>query len=352
MDTTTADTNGESGVQSEAVEPGSEAAFENLIRGGLEGWEEQREQPQTQQEGAQQAKPQEGAETATDKQEAQGEPETKEYASLDEYLKDSKLEPESFMSLPVTVKVDGEERSVPLAELQKSYQLSSASYNRMQELATEKTSFETERTQVRQALGTRIQQVEGLLKNAQDVVLADFDQLMKSPQWAQMEPGARAEVMLGYQQRQTQIQQYLQQLGQAKQQQDLDAQKTRQQSLAAEQTKLLTARPEWRDSQKLADAMRSIGAAGRKLGFTDAELQSITDHRELILLDLAAKQLQLQAKAPATVNRVRTAPQMAKPGTRQVRDPKAVAHDQAQERWARSGYRDDDAAVAVFERFV
>ena len=349
MDTTTAD----SGVQSEAIEPGSEAAFAQLIENGLFNEEEKpQEASQTQQEAPQEAQQEEQPETTGEQKQPQDEPEPKQYASLDEYLKEAKLEPESFMSLPVTVKVDGQERAVPLSELQKSYQLSSASYNRMQELATERTGFETERTQIRQALGTRIQQVEGLLQQAQNIVLADYDQLMKSPQWAQMQPGERAEVMLGYQQRQTQIQQYLQQLGQARQQQDLDAQKTRQQSLAAEQTKLLTARPEWRDNQKLAEAMRTIGAAGRKLGFTDAELQSITDHRHVLVLDLAAKQLQLQAKAPATVNRVRTAPQMAKPGTRQVRDPKSVANDQAMERWARSGYRDDDAAVAVFERFV
>src|SRR6185437_5007119 len=60
-------------------------------------------------------------------------PEEKAYSSLDEYLKDTGLDAEAFMGLPVTVKVDGRESAVPLNELVKGYQLSSASYDRMQQ---------------------------------------------------------------------------------------------------------------------------------------------------------------------------------------------------------------------------
>ena len=283
--------------------------------------------------------------------------EEKAYSSLDDYLKGENLDAEAFMGLPVTVKIDGQERAVPLAELVKNHQIASAGYERMQSLAREKETFQSEQQNVRQALGVRIQQVEALLKDAQDQLLGDYNAITPQ-QWQELRttnPGEFAALQTQFGQRQQALQQRLQAVAQARQQETLADNQNRQQSLARERERLLQARPEWRDTAKATTAQQAMFAAGRQLGFTDAELQGVTDHRHLLALDLAARyvaqQAQLQAQLPKTLKVVRAAPKMAAPGTRQVRDPKAVALQNARKAWD-ANPRSEDAAAAVFEQFV
>lgn len=305
---------------------------------------------------ATQAEPTEGAEktAATKVEPEKTETEDKAYTSLDEYLKDAKVDPESFMTLPVTVKVDGKESAVPLGELVKGYQLSSASYDRMQQLATERQAFSNEQTQVRQALGIRIQQAEALLKGVQDQLLGDYNAITPQ-QWQQMraeKPGEYAALMTDFQQRQQALQQQLQQVAQAKEAEARAANQQSAQALAQERERLFAVRPDWRDPTKFQAVRQGVLDAGRKLGFTDAELSGLSDHRHLLVLDLAAQALKNQASQPAVLKRVRAAPPMAKPGTRQVRDPKQVRAQSAREAYERSGGRNDDAGAAYFEQFA
>ena len=356
------------GVQSSGLdfEPGSEAAFQSLVDQGLlndvapqyrqpgeePAWsaeqQEEKRAPEAKEEPKKAPEPEAQPEA---KEEPAPEPEEKQYASLDEYLKEAKLEAESFMQLPVTVKVDGQERAVPLAELQKSYQLSSAAYNRMNELATERNAFQAEQAQQKAAIEQQKQGAEALLKFAEQQILQEFQAI----NWQQLEaenPGQAALLFQRYQARHGAIQQHLTQLQAQRQQEAQKAEQARLQALPQELNKLLEAIPEYRDQAKLASAQQAMRETAVKVGFTPAELNGITDHRYVRILDMAARWAALQAKAPATVNRVRTAPQMAKPGARQVRDPNQVARQQINERWEKSGFRDDEAGAAVFEQFV
>lgn len=278
------------------------------------------------------------------------EPEGKEFDSLEHYLQESKIEPESFMALPVTVKVDGKESQVPLAELVKGYQLSSASYNRMNELAQERTGFEKERTDVRQALGLQIQRTEALLKMAHDQLMGDLAQLTPEvmAQLRTENPGQYAAIQQDIASRRGAIGQVLQQVAEARRQQTQEAEQQRQASLPGEFQKLLSARPEWRDQAKRTAAQAAMNQLGKKLGFSDAELNGIYDHRYMLVLDMAARFAQLQASQSATVTRVRTAPRMAKPGTRTNTDPSRSAYQSAKDRAARNPH-DEDAQAAVFD---
>lgn len=368
MDTTTQPN--QAGVQSPGVEPGSEAAFQTLVDQGLfnddapqyrdpgneERWSasDPKEPPQTQQ-------PPEAAEQKPTEQPKEGEqapeaPTEREFASLDEYLKDAKLEPESFMQLPVTVKVDGKEQQVPLAELQKSYQLSSAAYGRMNELAHQKTSFEAEVAQKRAATEQLIQGATSLLKFAEQQLMQDFQGI----NWQQLEaenPGQAALLFQRFQARQGAISQHLNQIEATRQQEAQKAAQERQASLPAEWAKLISVYPEMADVTKGQQARARISAYAQQAGIAPQDIATLLSPQGFnagyvrVLLDAAAW-ADLKAKTPATVNRVRTAPQMGKPGTRQVRDPNQVARQQADEAWARSGFRDDEAGARVFEAFV
>jgi len=334
-------------------------AFNATDEHGKDLSQEQLQQLETDAQGGQQTQQQDQSQQGDkpDQQDDKGQQQQKQddegadYDSLDAYLTEQKLDKDSFYSLPVAVKVDGQDQQVPLAELVKGYQLSSASYNRMNELATQRQAFTQEQTQVRQALGVRIQQTEQLLQQAQQVLLGDYQRV----NWQELRsqnPAEYAALSTEFQQRQGALQQQLSQIAQAKQQEAQAAEQARLQAIPQERERLYQARPEWRDPAKAKAAQQAIITAGRQLGFTDAELSQLTDHRHLIVLDLAAQQLKLQASQPSVMKRVRAAPQMAKPGTRQVRDPKRAALNNAREAWARSGFRDEDAAAAAFEQLA
>ena len=351
MDTTTEAVADSTGVQSSEPEPGSEEAFQQLYEQGLLGDETQPQQTEEKEEQRQDdpEPPKEGEDAPEAKKDA--EETEKQYESLDDFLKDSKLESESFLQLPVTVKVDGQEQKVPLSEVLKGYQLSSAGYNRMNELAQQKTAFTQEQQQVRQAISQRIQDTEALFNLAQQQLMGDYNRV----DWNKLRlenPAEYAATAQDYNARFAAIQGQLQQIREGRQQEAQQAEQAKLQALQSAWPKLIAARPEWADQTKLAAAQKQIREFGTKLGFTNAELDGVYDYRYMLALDMAARYAQLQANAPATVKRVRTAPVMAKPGTRQVRDPKQIASQRAAERWAASGFRDDDAAAAVFEQFV
>lgn len=343
------------GVAPEAIapSPGSEEAFQSLWDSGLD--KDQGESlPIDEPEAAEQeAAPEAAQETATEAAPEATEvaPEAKTYDSLDSYLKDTGLEPEGFMSLPVAVKVDGKDELKPLAEVIKGYQLSSAGYQRLTEAAQAREAFAKEQAEVRQALGTRISQAESIVNLAQQQLTQEF----QSVDWNalnQQDPVEYTRQMNAFQLRAVQIDQVMKNVATAQQEQARAQEQARLQALPQERERLLTAIPEWRDAAKMKEGQQRIIDAAKKAGFTDAELNGIYDHRYLVMLDKAARYDALQAQAPAKLKQVRAAPQMAKPGTRTVRDPNQVAIQNAKDAAARSNYRDDDAVAALFERLA
>ena len=278
------------------------------------------------------------------------EPEGKTYESLDKFLEEQKLDRESFLSLPVAVKVDGTEQSLPLSEVLKGYQLSAASYNRLNELAQQKTQFQTEQEQVRKALGERINQTEALFKLANEQLLADYQAI----NWQQLQaenPGQAALLYQQFQARQGAIDQHLKSIAANRQQEAQASDQKRQQVLRAEHAKMLDAIPELRDPTKAPVVMKTIRDYATSRKFSEAELNAIFDHRYMAVLHDAAQFRALQAAAPKTVNRVRAAPRMTPAGTRTNADPRRSAIQQAEEVWAKSGGRDDDAGAAIFSQF-
>lgn len=271
----------------------------------------------------------------------------KEYGSLDEYLADNKIDPESFMELPVTVKVDGKDQTFSLKEVVDGFNLKTVSYERMQQVAREREQFTGEQTQVRQALGVQIQRTEALLKSAQELFLGDYAGVTQEQlnELRARNPGEYAAFMADYNTRRGAIQALIQQADQARQEQAQAAAKQRAASLPGEVQKLLRAFPEWRDPVKRTAALKLVNDYGASKGFSPAELNGILDARYMEVLHDAAMYRQLKAKAPAALKRVRSAPKMAKPGTRTTADPKAAQYSSTRER-ALKNPDDQDAQLA------
>lgn len=332
----------------------TEDAFQSFYdNGGLEDRPEEQvaqggaAQSQGQQD-AQQA--QDGTQTAQQADAAAQDDNTPAYASLSELLTAHKIDPESVMGLHVTAKIDGQEKQVPLSEVLKSYQLEGHVNNKSIELANQRTAFEQERQAIRTLAQQQLQQNQQLGNIAQQMLNHDFNRV----DWNGLRannPAEFAALQAEFQQRQQGIQQYMGQIQQQVQHEEQQRQQALQQSVAVESERLMNLRPEWRDQAAFAKDRQQMTQYARSLGFQDAELGQIFDHRYMLILHDAARYQALQAATPQALKQVRQAPQMVAPGSRTDVNPREAQRKSVVERLNRNP-RDQDAQAAAFEFFA
>lgn len=284
---------------------------------------------------------------ATEAKEGEQEAQAPAYKSLDELLTSMKVDPESVRSLPVTVKIDGVETQVPLQDVLKSYQLEGHVNNKSIDLSNQRTQFDQERTAARTLFQQQIQQNNALGNLAMQMLTHEYQTVDWNALRAQ-NPAEFAALHADFQQRQGQIQNYL---GAVQQQAQQDAERHQQglqQAIVSEREKLVSAVPEWRNAETFTKDRNAMSQYARSLGFQDAELNQIYDHRYMRILHDAARYQALQASKPQALKQVRDAPVVAKPGSRVDTNPNETRRQAALERFNRNP-RDMDAQAAVFD---
>lgn len=271
------------------------------------------------------------------------------YESLDALLTSLKIDPTSARTLSVPVKIDGVETQVPLQDVIKSFQLEGHVNNKSIELSNQKTQFEQERTNWQQATQQALQQHQAMGNLALQMLNHDFSRVDWNALRAQ-NPAEFAALQAEYGQRQQQIQGFLQQVNHQQQQEAAVQQQSMQQAIAQERERMLAANPEWADPKAFTQARETMVNYARSLGFKDAELNQIFDHRYMRILHDAARYQGLQAAKPEALKQVRQAPPMAKPGSRTDTNPNDARRSAAIDRFNRNP-RDEDAQAAVFSLF-
>lgn len=272
-----------------------------------------------------------------------------EFSDLDDYLTKSQIERDSFLTLPVTVKVDGKSETVALKELMEGYSREGNYTRRSQELANKQREWEAVQQKAEQTWQQNLNAAHSLFTVAQNQLFADFQGLDQLKQTSPIDWAVKSQE---FQQRLGQIQSHLANLNQVKAQQDQQRQQQLVHTLAQEQERMLDIMPSWRDQTRFKADSSEMQNYGRQLGFTDAELSQVYDHRYMQALYEASQYRKLQAQAPSALKKVRAAPQVSSPGTRTVRDPARVAATQTKDAWKKSGYRDQNAGAAYFDTLV
>lgn len=285
-----------------------------------------------------QGQPDPAAQTAAD--------EGPDYESVEDYLVKSNIDAGSFYELPVTVKIDGQTKQVKFSDVIKSYQLDGHVTQKSQALADQQRAFEAERQQAATAVQAQLTQANALGQLARQSLIGDYNKV----DWQKLRSENPAEWTAQqheFNQRMAAIDQHLHQVALAQQQQAQAQAQELQKSLPVEREKMFQAHPEWRDEKQFSVAKSQMVDYAHKLGFSDAELNGLFDHRYMQVLHDAASFAKLQASSPQAVKRVRTAPQVAQPGARTSRDPSVVARTQAKEAFQKNP-RDQDAAARYF----
>jgi len=262
--------------------------------------------------------------------------ETNDEQSEENEESEEETQPQTF-----TVKVDGQEVSVTLDELQKGYSRTQDYTRKTQQIAEvrkqveqEAEAIRAERSQYAQLLGALQVQVQ---QAAEPQI--DWDRLYQEDpiEWVRQK-----EVMRENQEKARAIQSEQQRLNQISQQEQAQ---TMQQFLAHEQEQLLKALPQWSDPEKAKAEKSMLIEFGQKAGFAPDELKNIFDHRVVSVLRKAALYEQMMSKRGNIKPVVNNGPRPAKPGAA-GRVSQSTGSTLAQKRLAKTG-RVQDAASAI-----
>lgn len=246
-------------------------------------------------------------------------------------------------SISLKTKVDGQDGKVKLNDWRKSYQLDASHTQKSQQFAEERRTFQEASEKAAQALLGREEELQGALRLAAQVLHGQYANV----DWAKL----KAENPLEFVVLKDNFEAQQQQLAQAwatltkGQKEKQDKLKADYDAWAKQQAvELVNHVPEWKDPKVAQEALNGIfGTAKAEYGITDVELNQLLDNRYIRILRDAAEYRKLKSKQPGVMQKVRTAPAVAKPGTPQGNKNPVAAAQAA----FRANPSDDNAAALM-----
>jgi hypothetical protein len=247
-------------------------------------------------------------------------------------------EPQTATQNAYTVKVDGEEYEVTLDELQNGYQRQSDYTRKSQSLAEQRKTYEANLQAVQSERQQYSQALEHL-SSTQNSELQRFEQV----DWKDLKDSDPMEYMekrLEYQEAKDNISQLNNERVRVQRQTQSEMTQALQKKVEAEAVMLSSALPEYADpSSNLKDKVRNYALS---LGFPEQEINSITDHRVVLVLHKAM----LQDSNSKGLKKVKSAPKIVKSGTTQSKTQRVKKSVQAKrERLSKTGHAKDAANV-------
>jgi len=245
--------------------------------------------------------------------------------------------------IQVRTKVDGEVATVPLSKLREGYQL-------RQHFTRQQEQFLEERRQWEAAKQQEAQQLQQQATLADQVLSHEEAQLKQAytRDWQalrQEDPAEYAAQVAEYNQKLNDIRQRRNQLVQTMQQQQQEMQQHFQQAMAVEAQRLAEATG-WTDPQKFQENGQRLRRYLREqVGFDDAQVNSIQDHRAFLVAEKARRFDELMAKVNTSRKQVKEAHPMPAGGAAQPRGGKRKQLNQAQSRLAKDGSLESAASV-------
>jgi hypothetical protein len=252
---------------------------------------------------------------------------------------DEPTEPEEQPRGRYKVKVNGEELAVTFDELKKGYQLESDYRKKTAEIAEQRRQLEAERAHIGSTLKDFIPALHAQIQDK----FAGVDWLKLSQENPAEYVKLQAEAAVANQRLQMAMaeQQRIQSETEAKQKADYA------EYLQGEQQKLVEKLPVLADPEKGKALKAELKSYLKGVGYTDAEISTLGDHRAALIAHKAMQFDKAQKAKTAVQAQVvqKNVPKVQKPGTATRVDPKAAAVSVATERFSKSGRVEDLAAV-------
>ena len=211
-------------------------------------------------------------------------------------------EPEEDEEEPLyAVRVDGEEQEVTLDELLKGYSRQSAFTKKTQDLAEERKQIEAlqgQYTQEMQQIQSERQQYSQYLQSV--IENSNLDQFA-NVDWERLKTEDPIEFVTKREElreAQEKIAHVQREQHQAAAKNDAVAKQQWQESVKQEHGKLVEKLPEWGDPVKQKELAGELRSYASSVGFQEAEIESLIDHRSFIVLNKARLYDELQKSNP------------------------------------------------------
>ena len=245
-----------------------------------------------------------------------------------------------------TLNVKGKQVHVDLEELKNGYQKGADYTKKTQSLAEEKRAFDIEKGAVIQER----QQYNQALSQFQQLMNEQYQQY-NNIDWAQL----KEDDPIGYMTRkeemrdiETRHQRAAQEQQQVTQQQQQQYARQHQELVAKEMDLLGDKMPDWKNPDKRAKLSEELKLYATNIGYTKEDLDGVTDHRSLLILNKARLYDKIQKSNPRKIKQV---PRVVKGGSKntQARDSKTGKYQSKLNLAKKRGGRTEDIASAIFE---
>jgi hypothetical protein len=240
-----------------------------------------------------------------------------------------------------TVRVDGEDVEVTLAELQAGYSRTASWTRKSQKLAKERQEFErvsAEVSQEREGYRQKLYELEAQLQ----ATLPDKPSTDDPQAW------------IRHHEKQQELAAVQTERANLENKMRADYERQKQEHLQHQASMLLEALPEWEDAAVADKERNDIVTYAMRMGFTEEDIENIEDHRVILLFKKALERDSMDAVKTKVKEKTKKAP-VLKPGSNTRRKSKAdskaeKAQRSRRDQLAKRGSVKD--AAAFFQDFV
>lgn len=237
-------------------------------------------------------------------------------SSIDDLAEATGLELDKILDLAIKTKIDGKEGTAKVRDLLKSYQLDGHINNKLESINTERKSLAEQRQKFESERADKLLQMDAGLKTLERALVGEF----QSIDWQKLStesPETFNAKYVQFQQRNAELQDIAKQIA-AEQAAAQAQQREAYESWLNEQRELMKAKiPEWSDDTRRSKDKADIQAYLSDYGISKEEFEQIADHRYALVIRDALQWYKLQKSKPATLNKVKLAPKLLKPGSQQ-----------------------------------
>ena len=328
--------------QEAQMQPGSIREAQEVLLGLMESEEEKPETEET--------APTEEEESTEETQDESLEEESEEEDEPEEEEEESEESDDEEEEALYAVTVNGEEHEVSLDELLKGYSRQSDYTKKTQELSQgrkeieeAKSNYDSALTQMQGERQHYINSINQILQNSSNNLneynKIDWDTLKNE------DPIEYVKMKEDFREGKEKMQALEQQRQSAVQQQQAEMQKVHEESIQVERAKMIEALPEWGDPEKQKELASDVKTYALKQGFSEEELNSLIDHRSVLVLMKAAKYDALE-NADVKSKKQKNKPKVIRSGSGKTKGENSKSKRAAKmKRLQGSGHVDDAASI-------
>jgi len=338
-------------AQAGSLEEAGEA-FLKMINPPPEDTEESEETQTSEEVSEDEPEPSENRVVDGSKEETEDDAEEEE---TEESLEEEESEDESETETVYTVRVDGKDVEVTEDELLKGYSRQADYTKKTQELAEYRRQMDGAMQQAQQ----EIQQTQQARAQYVDAVEAAIStnyahlQQFQNVDWERLKTEDREEYLTkrdDYRQAQEQITELQNQHKAATEQQQSEMAEQQKRMWMEEHHKMSQILPEWRDDEKRMAISKAIGEYAVGQGYTKEELDTLVDHRSILMLMKAKAYDDVRGKQQAVRSKkVRNKPKVVRSKAKQDKAPSKARKRTAKLGRLKETGHVDDAADVIFD---